>query len=331
MNNRKIIIVLIAIAILILPGAVLAQDTEYTIGVFSFYPDPIKAKMAELGYVEGENVTYLIPSWEGWDTMTAEEYAEVSQQRNQAVIDARPDVLIVNTDSDAVSYFPTTGDMPIVFAISDNPVATGAVADLVTPGGTATGMMSNNHHERRLQLLTEIDPSTKHVYYLYFPLTLESETILQGVRDLADELGIEITAAPVVDLASGLEALANTPEDVDWLFLTPYVPFDAEFLQELNTVSAAREAAIAGFIFEPYEGHLIGYGPDLAEAHAQTAVIVDRILRGASPADLPIQITENRLIVNLEAAEALQIDVPVNILQQADMIVRPGYFDAEGE
>ncbi|MBN1967539.1 MAG: hypothetical protein JW910_22985, partial [Anaerolineae bacterium] len=132
--------------------------------------------------------------------------------------------------------------------------------------------------------------------------------------------------AQVPDLASGLEALANAPEEIDWLFLTPYVPYDLEFSEALIALSLERQIGIAGITGTPTQGYAIGYGPSIDETDAQAARIVDRIFRGADPSALPVQIAENHLAVNLEAAEAIGLDIPLGILRQADIIVRPGDF-----
>jgi putative ABC transport system substrate-binding protein len=188
-------------------------------------------------------------------------------------------------------------------------------------------VISNQHHPRRLQLLTEINPDTQKVYYLYSGLAIEGQVILQQVTALAEELGVEIIPAPVVDVESGIAALENAPEDIDWFFLTPYLPFDLAFQEALVSTSEELQVPIAGFITAPTPGYLINYGPDLNVAVRQAAQITDRILRGAEPGELPIVIAENGLSVNLEVAETLQVEIPLPILRQADQIVRPGDLD----
>ncbi|MBN1285165.1 MAG: hypothetical protein JXB47_07195 [Anaerolineae bacterium] len=124
-----------------------------------------------------------------------------------------------------------------------------------------------------------------------------------------------------------MELLENPPDDIDWLLLTPFLPYALEFYEALVALSMSRRIGIAGFADLPVQGYLIGYGPNMDATAKQAAYIVDRILRGAHPADLPVQIAENYLTVNLEAAEAIGFDFSVSILRQADTIVRPGYFD----
>ncbi|MBN1964078.1 MAG: hypothetical protein JW910_05495, partial [Anaerolineae bacterium] len=162
MKSRKLLPLLALVIILtIATGAAYAQNSgDYTVGYFLWWTGAFINEMTALGYIDGENITYLSMSYEGFDTMTPEEAAESMAQQTQAIIDAHPDVIVINTDTDAVNMRAMAGDIPIVFARSDDPVATGAVEDLIQPGGYTTGIITNQHHERRLQLLVEILPST---------------------------------------------------------------------------------------------------------------------------------------------------------------------------
>ncbi len=327
MKTSKIILILIVIGTLVGQGDVRAQESgqHYIVGIANIWITPaFMEEMAALGYVDGENITYMIPSFEG---VESEQIWDSYWAQIQAMVDAGADVFVTNTDSDAVNLRERVGDIPIVFGRSDDPVATGAVQDLVTPGGTITGNITNRPHERRLQVLTEINPATDRVYYLYGTQTGEAETVLAQVLAVAEELNIEVIPAPIADLESGMEALENIPDGTDWLFLTPYVPYDQEFSQALLTVSETYQIPISYFMFVPVQGYLMGYGPNIDASDRQAARQVDRILRGASPAILPVQTAENYLYINLEAAEALHMEIPASVLRQADLIVRPGYFD----
>ncbi|MBN2303936.1 MAG: ABC transporter substrate-binding protein [Anaerolineae bacterium] len=329
MKRSHIVAFALVVMLFVASSVTYAQgpDTTYIIGNVSWAaPGPFVEEMASLGYVEGENITYMYVPYD--ETIPMEEYQAYYEAQVQLMVDAGADVFVTNTDTDAINLQPLVGDTPIVFERSDDPVATGAIADLVTPGGTMTGTMTNRPHERRLQILTEILPSTDKVLYLYSPLTMEAETVLAQVNAVAAELGIEIIPAQTPDGPTGIEALENIPEGVDWLFVTPYIPyFDVAFMDKLLATSMEHQAGIAWIIDEPVQGYLMGYGPNIAASDRQAAQIVDRILRGASPADLPVQIAENYLWVNLETAEAFNMEIPLGVLRQANTIIHPGYFD----
>ncbi|MBZ0287906.1 MAG: ABC transporter substrate-binding protein [Anaerolineae bacterium] len=329
MQRTRFIFVLVVTLTFLISGSTLAQDApeSFTIGWLSFFPpDAFKSRMVELGYVEGQNVSYMTVSYEN---VAPEDYFTSFNEQLQAMVDSGTvDIYVTNTDTDAMNVQGIIGDTPIVFSRSDDPVATGAVADLVTPGGQITGVITNRPHERRLQILTEIKPDTDRILYLYSPVTLEAETVLAQVQAVAKELNVEVIPAQTPDITTAVEALKNTPEGVDWLFLTPYVPYEPTFFEALAAASSTHQAGIAWVTDDAIPGYLVGYGPSIVASDRQAAEVVDRILRGASPAELPVQTAENYLTVNLEAATAIGWEIPQAILRQADLIVRPGYFEA---
>ena len=333
MNRNRLIFIVSAFILLLNFGYVHAQENnqQFVVALTSFFIDPqyFKDEMAQLGYVEGENIRYLTFSFADMnENTTPEEFMNEYNRQLQVMIDARADVFVTNTDTDAINLKPMVGDTPIVFARSDDPVATGAVADLVTPGGSITGIITNRPHERRLQILKEIKPSTDMVYYLYSPFTLEAETVLQQVQVVANELDIQLIPVQTLDATTAIDALKNMPEGVDWIFMTPYVPFDFTFYAELQTTSVTYGVGIAAVIDDLSPMYLMGYGPNIEATDRQSARIVARILRGASPAELPVEIAENYLTINLEMAGMIELEIPLGILRQANRIVRPGDFDA---
>lgn len=335
-RSRIVLIILIALITSVLGTAsVWGDDGPKKIGLLLWgSPDGVKNKMTELGYVEGENVTYL---YLDMADVTMEEYQAEYEKRIKAMVEDGADVFVVETDTDAVGLQAIIGpDIPIVFARADDPVATGAVADLVSPGGNMTGTITNRPHERRLQLLTEIKPETKTVYYIISSYALGAQETLQQVQAVADDLGVEIIPI-TVDMAAGLftvdpadwaELVQNLPEDTDWMFFTPFVFMDEQENAELMALSTERQIGLSFITSDPAQGYVISYGPSIYDSSGQAAFQIDRILRGASPADLPVQTAENYLTLNLEAAQAIGLEIPESVLRQANLIVRPGYFEA---
>jgi putative ABC transport system substrate-binding protein len=327
MEYRRIVLTAIVILMIVVSGTVPAQaaDKTYKIGLMIWmYNETFIAEMTKLGYVEGQNVSYMALTF---NDVKPEDWQNGFKTQLQAMVDAKVDVLVTNTDSDAVNYRAAVGNIPIVFARSDDPVATGAVKDLVKPGGLATGIITNKPHERRLQILTEIKPTTKRVFYLYNTITGEAETVLRQVQEVAKGLGVEIIPGPFTDV-QGLNAILDkAPDDIDWIFLTPYVYPDEAAAQKLLDLSTSRRAGLCYFVDTISKGYLVGYGPSLDDTSRQAAHIVDRVLRGGSPADLPVETAENFLTVNLEAAKLINLDIPEGVLRQTNLIIRPGYFD----
>lgn len=312
------------IALGVSPARAQTFTPPYTVGLdvlmdISVFSD----EMASLGYVEGENIFYLSVNYENvaFEDMMAARMTQVEAIINNPDLD----IFVANNDSDAVLHRERIrADVPIVFLLSDDPVATGAVADLVVPGGSMTGVVTSQPYGRRLQLMVEILPATDKVAYLYNPLTGDAASVLAQTQAIADDLGIELVPMETPDGATAAAALENTPEGIDWFFLTPYVPFfDTAFNQALFTIVGARNIPIS-YISDNPSYYLMGYGPNFEEAARQAARQVDRILRGADPAQLPLETAENYLMVNVETAAMMGIEIPVGILRQAHVIVRPG-------
>jgi putative tryptophan/tyrosine transport system substrate-binding protein len=327
MKFRNLILTTVLILTIVVSGAASAQaaDKTYKIGLMIWLNnDAFIAEMTTLGYVEGKNVSYVALTF---NDLKPEDWQDGFKTPLQGMIDAKVDVLVTNTDTDAVNYRKAAGNIPIVFARSDDPVATGAVKDLIKPGGLATGIITNKPHERRLQILTEIKPTTKKVFYLYSTVTGEAEAVLKEVQNVAKESGVEIIPGPFTDVAALNTVLDNAPSDFDWIFLTPYVYPDDAASQKLMDLSASHHAGLCYFVNTVSKGYLVGYGPSLDETSRQAARIVDRILRGGNPADLPVETAENILTINLEAAQAISLSVPEGVLRQANQIIRPGDFE----
>ncbi|PJF28665.1 MAG: hypothetical protein CUN52_12300 [Phototrophicales bacterium] len=332
MKYKYAIVIVSAFMMMLGFGYTHAQENtpQYVVALTSFFIDPqyFKDEMTQLGYIEGENIRYMTFSFvDLGENAMPEDFMNEYNRQLQIMIESDVDVFVTNTDTDAVFLKATVGDTPIVFARSDDPVATGAVADLITPGGTITGIVTNRPHERRLQILKEIKPSTDKVYYLYSPMTLEAETVLGQVQVVATQLDVQLIPVPTPDAATAIDAMKNMPEGVDWIFLTPFVPFDFAFFAEMQTTAIANGIGIAGVIDDPSPMYLMGYGPNIESTDRQSARIVARILRGASPADLPVEIAENYLTINLEMAQTINLEIPLGVLRQANRIMRPGDFD----
>lgn len=335
MKYGKIALVLmVLITSIVSPTYARGADDTYKVALLLWGgTDGFIGQMAAYGYVEGENITYLYVNLQD---VPPEDIQTEYEKQIQAMIDDGVDVFVTETDTDAVNLRNLVGnEIPIVFARSDDPVASGAVADLVTPGGNITGTVTNRPHERRLQLLTEIKPATKKIYYIISTYALGAEATLQQVQAVAEELGVEVVpftaamspASFSVDPASWTELIQNMPEDIDWVFMTPFVFLDPQETTELMALSVERGFGLSYIIDEPVPGYLISYGPNISASSGQAALTVDRILRGASPADLPVQTAENFLTINLEAAASINMTIPEAILRQANTIIRPGYFE----
>jgi putative tryptophan/tyrosine transport system substrate-binding protein len=274
--------------------------------------------LADAGYVEDRNLAIEYRFAERrFDQLSA--LAADLVQRQVAVIVA------TGGDASARAAKTATDLIPIVFALGGDPVATGFVASLARPGGNATGVTSlfATLELKRLELLRELVPSLSTVALLANPDNARFVDDIKKIQEAAQSMGVAVhvlTARTGIEFDLAFAALA--PSRVDGLLIMsdPLVISERDRLATL----AARHAIPA--IYQnrelPAVGGLISYGTSLPGVYRQLGVIAARILKGAKPADIPVeQPTKFELIINLKAAKALGLEVPATLLARADEVI----------
>ncbi len=327
MKHLKTLAITIAVLSIILPAMGFAQeDSEtFTVGIVTVaavlqeVADGFMEGMTELGYEEGENVTYL------YDGPLEELEDEERIEAVQALIDAEVDVIFASGSDEVVLVQSLTDEIPIIFGLASDPIGAGLVESFNEPGGNATGIEIFGYHDRRLQLLVEIDLSIERVYYPYNPERPGAEEVFESLQETAEELEIELVAVEITDIESAVEATENIPDDINAIFLsTEGLVFAPPVMPGWFAASMQLQAGISIPAYVPIPGILMGYGPDVVASGQQAARLVDRILHGADPADLPVESAEYFLLIDLGTATAFDIEISRGILRQADTIVRPG-------
>ena len=190
------------------------------------------------------------------------------------------------------------------------------------PGGNLTGIYISQNQARRLQLLLEVAPGSKRIFAPFNPEDAAPTSTVAQINDLAISLGIEIVEGQARDDAEVAELLTNIPADFDAIIMLPDSTVNSH-LAELLAVALERNLPVSGpSIAQVEQGALIAYGIIHANAGAQAAPMADQILKGSDPGSLPVQTAEFYLGLNVVTAEAIGIEIPISLLQSAEVIVR---------
>ena len=268
------------------------------------------------GYVDGKSI---IIEWQG----SAETY---EQMRVLAAELARSGVkLIVTAGSPATPAALEATELPVVFTFGD-PVAAGYGVSLAKPGGRGTGVsvLSIELYPKRLQLLRELAPRARRVVFLRNPTNRLASRLLDELQAAGKTLGMQIVTLDARDASEVDTALRSLRRGApDALIVSAEPLFMASKAQIARRVRTLKLPAV--FPWREYhdEGVLMSYGPNLTATGRQMAGYVDKILRGAKPADLPIeQASTYELIIDLRIARAMGLKVPQSLLARADEVMR---------
>ena len=217
-----------------------------------------------------------------------------------------------------------TLDIPIVFALAGDPVANHLVASLARPGGNVTGLsiQSSDLGGKRIELLREMVPGLARVGFLINAANMNTPLELHEAEAACRSLGLELERLQVKradDIVAIIEGLKTRVQVL-------YVPLDPMFrsnVTRLNTAAiAARLPTLHSARDLVQEGGLVSYGPNIADNFRRAAEIVDKILRGAKPADIPVeQSTKFELTINLKTAKIIGLPVPPMLLATADEVI----------
>jgi putative ABC transport system substrate-binding protein len=236
-----------------------------------------------------------------------------------------PDVILVTGTAAMAPMLQATSTIPIVFANVADPVGAGFVDSLARPGGNATGFMQFEYSlaGKWPELLREIAPNVKRAAVLRDAAISSGVGQFAVIQAVAPSLGIEVSPINVLDageIERSVVTFARFPNG--GLIVTASALSNVH--RDLITSLAARHRLPAVYPF-PYiatVGGLINYGPDLTDQYRRAADYVDRILKGAKPADLPVQVpTKYELTINLKTAKALGLTVPPTLLARADEVI----------
>jgi putative ABC transport system substrate-binding protein len=239
----------------------------------------------------------------------------------------QPDVVLATTTPVVAALLRESRTVPIVFLRVTDPVDSGLVDNLPRPGGNVTGFTNFELSlaTKWLGLLKEIAPRITRVTAMFNPATAPGggSHLLRLAEAAAQSIAVDVSAGPVHDLAEierVVAAVAREPNGGLMILPDVFLNVHRELIIKLTT--HYRLPAIYTYRYFVTGGGLISYGPDVIDQYVRAALYVDRILKGEKPADLPVQApTKYELVINLNTAKALGLDVPPTLLARADEVI----------
>ena len=329
MMKRRAVIALLG-SVVACPTALWAQQPLVRrIGVLMGYGDADpEAKvllsgftngLASLGWIEGRNVQIDVR----WAAGSVERMRTLAKE----LVDLQPDVILANTTPVTAALQRATSAIPIVFVLVADPLGSGFVATLPRPGGNITGLVTEEASTagKRLELLTVIAPPVKRVAIIFNPETAPEggSFYIPAFEAAAQMHRVEPITAPVrsdAEIEAVITGLGGQPAGGLVVMNDGFM-----FVHRSQIISVARRNKVPAVYYDTTfakEGGLLAYGTDRPDLFRRAAPYVDRILRGAKPAELPVQIPAKfEMAVNIGTARILGLTVPESILAIADEVI----------
>jgi ABC-type uncharacterized transport system substrate-binding protein len=289
-------------------------DPEYRDYLAAFWEE-----LRKLGWTEGRNIQ-VDTRWGALDD------PEVRLRSANELIALQPDLIISQNTPPTETLLQQTHAIPVIFVIVADPVGSGFVKNLARPDGNATGfmIMEPTIVSKWLELLKEIAPRINRVTFSFNPATTPyREIYLKPFKAAASSLAVEATAAPVHDI-SDLEAIfaAEARNPNSGVIIMPDGFMNVHRAEVVALAARYRVPTVYPWRYFTELGGLMSYGNEQRDSFRLAATYADRILKGEKPSDLPVQApVKFELIINMKAAEALGLDVPLRLQQLADRII----------
>ena len=271
--------------------------------------------LRDLGYVEGQSIV-IEYRW-------AEGRLDRLPSLAADLVRVKVDVIVTEGVAAVRAAKQATATIPIVMSATD-PVGAGLIASLARPGGNVTGSATllSELGAKRLELLKEALPTASRVAVLYDPTT--SPSVLREVQDAAERVKVHLhvlEARAPADLESAFKEMRKGHATAVAVLASPF--FNSQRVQIARLAMEHRLPASVPHRAYAEAGGLMSYGPNLRDLQRRAAVYVNKILRGAKPADLPVEQAETfELVINLKTARALRLTIPPSLLQRADDVIQ---------
>ncbi len=328
MSARTLSIITLALGLLAAPPATAAQQPAKvsrigflqpgSASVNRHFADAFRQGLHDFGYVEGQNIAIEYR----WADGRAERLPELAAE----LVRLKVDVLVVSSTPGGLAAKKATQTIPVVMVAVGDPVGTGLVASLGRPGGNLTGLsdITVDMSAKRLELVKEVVPTASRVAVLWNPTHLTNPLQLRETQAAAQALGVTVQSLAVQGADEFERAFAAMMRERAGALVVLADPLTVFHRSRLANLAAKhRLPAIYPFREQAEAGGLMSYGPHLPDLWRRAAIFVDKILKGAKPADLPVeQPTRFELVINRKTAKALGLTVPPSILIRADQVIQ---------
>ena len=334
-NSQKLwaMLVWVVVMAMFMSGCGSLQKAKtYKVGVLSglsaFAPaiDGFKSKMAELGYIEGQNISYDVQSTE----VDFDVYKSITKKFVEDKVDM---IFVFPTEASMEAKAATQGtNIPVIFAMSFTDVkGVDLINSVREPGGNITGVRfpSSDMASKRLEILLQMAPNAKKIFVPYLKDYPNVPGQLDVIRPQAGSLGIELVeyaAASPQDLQAELDSLVTLDGvGIDAiLMLAEPLGITPPFYAELGKFAYDHKLPIGGALMTTAEGYdsIFGLLPDAKAVGEQAALLADKVFKGTVAGAIPVTTAENSLLINYKAAQALGVTVPEGLLKLADEIIR---------
>src|SRR5437773_217724 len=328
--TKKIILLSLCFLLLAPCGAVEAQQAGkiFRIGVLdpsnasgsAVLLEAFRQELSKLGWTEGKNITIEYRFAEGKNDRLPELAADL--------VRLKVDLIVVTAGPPASAAKKATTTIPIVMTNSADPVGEGLVASLARPGGNVTGVaaLSPELNTKRLEILKDAVPRLARVGLLLLPGSIPGQHLqLKELRPAALALKLKLEEIETQDDPKGLESAFQTAtqKQVNAIMTMATRRF---FAERKRIVELAGKYRLPAIYFQKEfvdEGGLMSYGADFDDLYRRAAAYVDKILKGAKPADLPVQqATKFEFVINLKAAKQIGLTIPVRVLERANKVIK---------
>src|SRR5215472_455924 len=282
--------------------------------------DAFRQELSKLGWVEGKNITI--------DYRFAEQKPDRLPELASELVRRNVDLIVVSSGPAALAVKSATTTIPVVMANAADPMGEGIIASLARPGGNVTGLSARavELNTKRLEILKDAVPKLLRVGLLSLPQGSKSVQLqLKDLRSAAMALKLKLEEIETQTDAKGLESAFKTAKQKQ-VGAIMTMTTRAFFAERKRIVELAAKYRLPAIYFQKEfvdEGGLMSYGADYVELYRRAAVYVDKILKGAKPADLPVQqATKFEFVINLKAAKQIGLTIPVDLLAKANQVIK---------